>query len=121
MNSILDFIRQFFGWFKVWVIIMPWEQALRVRFGRYVQHFCGGTHLKLPFIDQYYVQSVRARISDTGKQTVSTAEGRVVTFCGAIGYIIQDIHLLYNTLHHAEETVASIVRNALAQYIVSPA
>lgn len=106
---------------RCWVVIAPWEQALRVRLGRYTQYFKGGVRFKIPFIDQFYVQSVRLRISDTGKQTVSTAEGRVITFTGAIGYSICDIRRLYDTLHHAEEAVSSIVRAALAHDIVTHA
>ena len=36
MNQILDLIREFFRLFQWWVIIAPWEQAVRVRAGKHL-------------------------------------------------------------------------------------
>lgn len=96
---------------------MPWEQAIRVRFGRRVKLLTAGVHLKIPLVDIVYLQSVRLRIAALPRQAVSTSDGHVVTVIGSIGYSIADIRLLYETLHHAEDTISNLAQAAIAEHI----
>lgn len=110
MDQIMAFIREFIGIFKVWMIIMPWEQAVRVRFGKHARLLEAGCHLKLPFVDSYYVQSTRKRNSVTGRQTILMKDGtRNAIVATVIGYAIADVLKLYSTLHHAEDTIRNMV------------
>ncbi len=117
MNEFFNSIGRFLRNFQFWVIISPWEQGLRVRLGRYVSLLKAGVHLKLPFADIIFIKSVRLRISAFGRQTVTTTDGKVITFSGAVGYAIADIERLYRSLHHAEDTIQSFARARIAQYI----
>lgn len=110
MDQIIAFLRQFIDIFKVWMIIMPWEQAVRVRFGKHPRLLEAGCHWKLPFIDSYYVQSTRKRNSVTGRQTILAKDGvRNVIITTVVGYAIKDVLKLYSTLHHAEDTIRNMV------------
>lgn len=109
MDQIIAFLREFIGIFKVWMIVMPWEQAVRVRFGKHTELLEAGCHLKLPFVDSYYVQSTRKRNSVTGRQTILMNDGmRNVIVTTVIGYAIADVLKLYSTLHHAEDTIRNM-------------
>lgn len=117
MNGLFDSIKQFVQAFRVWLIVAPWEQALRVRFGKQVRLWGPGLHWKLPFIDTVYVQSVRMRIVMLDRQTVSSRDGKTITLAGSIGYCIDDIGKLYQTLHQADATIRSLAMVAIAQYV----
>jgi regulator of protease activity HflC (stomatin/prohibitin superfamily) len=88
-----------------------------VRLGKRVRLLLPGFHWKFPVIDVIYLQSVRLRLSPINKQTVSTLSGQVVTISGSLGYRIDDIELLYSTIHHAEDTITAMTRSLVAEYV----
>ena len=117
MNELIAFFRQFLGELRFWVIVAPWEQAIRVRCGRYAKVLLGGIYFKIPVLDTVVIQSIRLRVCNTARQTVMSQDGRSITFSGSIGYSIENIEIVYNTLHHAEDTIMQLVRNILAEDI----
>lgn len=108
MDQIIAFIRQFVDLFVWWIIVKPWEQAVRVRLGKHVTLLKAGVHLRIPIADSVYVQSTRKRMAVTGRQTILSQDGKNVTLCASIGFAIKDVLLLYNTLHHAEDTIRNM-------------
>jgi regulator of protease activity HflC (stomatin/prohibitin superfamily) len=102
-----------------WIILAPWEQALRVRRGKIVHQLGGGIHLRIPFFDRFFVQSVRMRISELPIQTLTTLDGHTITLSGTLRYRIENLHKLYETLHDAEGTLSHIAQGAVADYIVT--
>lgn len=116
-NSFFEMLRSFLSRLRPWVIICPWQQAVRVRLGSSQKILGPGIHFRIPWADILFVQSVRLRITTLGRQTVSTADGQTITFCGSVGYSIDDIGLLYSTLHHAEDTIMNLVKQAIAEFI----
>lgn len=117
MSAVQELVRQFGNLFRWWVVVAPWEQAIRVRLGKHVTLLGPGVYLRIPGVDQVYRQSVRRRFSNLPTQTISTKDGRALTISGAIGYHIQDIGRLYDTLHHAEDTLQSEVMAVVARQI----
>ena len=115
--SILDSIKAFFRSIQFWIIISPWEQGIRVRFGKWTKKLNSGTHFKIPIFDRFYVQSTRMRITGLSRQTVTSLDGKTVTLNGNIGYCIEDIETLYNTIHHAEDTIQSIAKGIISDYV----
>jgi regulator of protease activity HflC (stomatin/prohibitin superfamily) len=117
MDQIIAFIRQFIDLFVWWVIIKPWEQGVLVRLGKRVFLLYPGVHLRIPIIDSVFVQNTRRRMAITGRQTILSADGKSVTLCVSVGYAIDNILLLYNTLHHAEDTIINITIAQLAKTV----
>ena len=68
-TALLKQIGQIFRW---WVIVAPWEQGLRVRAGKHVLLLKPGLHVRIPYIDQVFIQSSRLRIVHLAMQTVLT-------------------------------------------------
>ncbi len=50
-------------------------------------------------------------------QTLSTLDGKTVTMCATIGYEVADVGLLYNTLHHATDTIRNMVAAEIAKTV----
>lgn len=119
MTTILQLIRQLFTAFRWWVVIMPWEQAVRVRLGRRVRILRGGVYLRVPFIDEVFTQSVRRRMLHLPTQTIATRDGKTVTLGGAVSYEIVDILRLYSTLHDAASTIENLCQCAVAEVVLA--
>ena len=105
------------GLFQWWVLLAPWEQALRVRCGKKVAELGGGLHLRIPLLDRFFVQSVRLRITDCPIQTVTTKDGSTITLKAQLGYRIENLKLLYDTLHDAEGTIMNIAQMEIADHV----
>lgn len=119
MGNLKDFFEYLFNAFKIWVIIQPWEQGIRTRNGNSTKLLNKGIYFKLPYFDSVYVQESRLRIGDTPTQTVTTKDGKTITISSAIGYSIDNIEQLYNTLYHPETTISNISSSETATYIFS--
>ena len=117
MNMIIELLRQFFISIRPWLIVAPWEQSVRVRAGKHVRLLSAGVHLRIPVLDINHIQSTRTRVTWLPKQTLSTTDGKVVSLMGAVSYSITDIGLLYNSMHHAEDTLRSLAMRAIADDI----
>jgi hypothetical protein len=117
MSELVQAILRFLRSLKIWVIVSPWEQAVRVRRGKLVTVLNAGLHVKIPILDVVYVQSTRLRFTSCDRQTLTTLDGKTVTCAAAIGYEIADLEKLYRTAHHAEDTIRQMTRGAIATYL----
>ena len=115
METFTIFLRQIAQVFAWWVMVAPWEQAIRVRAGKRVRLLGAGCHLRVPFLDVVHVQSVRLRVAHLPMQTVMTKDRKALTVAGSLGYAIHDIKLLYETLHHGQDTLTNLATMALAE------
>lgn len=100
-----------------WVVLAPWESGIRIRIGRRVHKLEPGFNWVLPVIDRISVQTTRLRVCQLQMQTLSTRDGRTLMLCATVGYAIHDIVTLYDTLHHAEDTIKNVVADAIAQAV----
>lgn len=114
MSGVLDYLARLLGGVAFWIVVMPWQQALRVRAGRHVRLLKGGLYFKIPVLDVVHVESVRHRTSLVPTQTLSSADGQTVVIAAVVGYAISDVERLYRGLHHAEDTIIQTVQGAIA-------
>jgi len=114
INSITEFLAKLFQW---WFLVMPWEQAIFIRKGSKVKLLGAGLYFKIPFIDSIYIQTTRTRMVDVPVQTISTKDGQTITIKSVIGYSIQDVMKLYNTLYHPEMTLVSMAMGFIGEFI----
>lgn len=117
MGQIKDLLEYLFQMVKFWIIVQPWEQGIRVRRGKYIKKLSKGIYFRIPYLDSVYVQECRMRMIHLNLQTLTTKDGATVTLNSSLGYSIEDIEKLYNTLYHPEGTVSSLAMSAMALYI----
>jgi hypothetical protein len=115
-NAILDFLKNLLAW---WFLVEPWEQAVRVRFGKHYVLRHPGVHFKFPFFDIVYKQNVRRRTSSVPLQTLTTRDGKTMTVLGSLGYSIVDVLKLHLTLHDAESTIKQMVQGLVSEYVAT--
>lgn len=116
LNGILGFITKLVKW---WFIVMPWEQAIRVRAGKNVRIVSEGIYFRIPFVDEVFIQTTRMRTVEIPMQTISSQDGVSITVKSYIGYTISNILVLYKTLYHPETTLGNIVMGAVSEYVQS--
>jgi len=116
MSQITEVVRSLFKW---WFIVLPWEQAVRIRIGKHTRLFGAGLHLFVPFLDRVYKQNTRTRIASLSPQTLTTLDGKTITCVGSVRYKVLDVLKLYQTLHQPESTVCQEVEGLIADYIVT--
>ena len=71
MSAFIQWMTQFFGAWKPWLVVKPWEIGIRIRLGKTAKTLQPGFHLRIPLLDQMQVVNTRVRIVST--PTVSLA------------------------------------------------
>lgn len=116
LGELFSKIWSLFNWFFV---VVPWEQALRVRMGKTITKLGPGVHFQIPFIDRVYIQNVRDRVASTTAQALTTKDGKTITLCAGIRFEILNIVPLYNRLHQANDTICQEVEGHFSDYIIT--
>lgn len=119
MTELITRILNFFGQFKLLVIILPWERAARVRLGSRVVVWEPGWHIKLPFIDEIVPVNNRLRMADTGTQTLTTADGKTLTTGMTLGFRIPDPLSALMKMQNPENSCSVIAGSLLAALVSS--
>jgi len=113
-NGVLNFLKEIFHW---WVVVQPWQQGFRVRLGKHTMLMEPGIHLRVPIIDQMYVQPIRLRVISIKDQCLMTSDKKIVALAGSLGYKINDVLKLYKTLHQPAETVEQLVMGVISKAV----
>lgn len=117
MNQVKEFIEYILNLVKIWVIIQPWQQGIRVRIGKHRRILNPGIHFKIPYFDSVFVQETRMRIVDMPLQTISCKDQNTVTLNASFGYLISNIDKLYLKLYHPETTLKNLTMAKVTDYI----
>lgn len=121
ISALQGFLRAVTAVVTPWIVLAPWESGLRIRLGKNVVLLRPGFNWVIPGIDRVCVQTNRLRVSMMQMQTMSTRDGRTLILSANISYAIEDIRRLYDSLHHAEDTIKSIAAEAVAEAVLSVA
>lgn len=116
LNELLSRVSQAFKW---WIVIAPWEMALRVRMGKKPTLLGPGINFVIPGLDRIFIQNTRKRFLNVPTQTVTTKDNKVLTISGGVSYAIDNIELLYSTLHDAHSVLEIQAMSLIARFCVS--
>lgn len=119
LNGFNELLSQVLGMFQWWIVIAPWEAAIRVRRGNRITVLKPGMHFRIPALDRFFVQRTRKRYLNTPTQTVTTKDRQAVTVSGGTAYSICDVGALYNTLSDPEDVIQIETLALVAQYIAA--
>lgn len=114
LSTIFKNLFQTFSWL---VTIAPWEQGLRVRFGKHITLLNAGVFIRIPFADKVYKQSIRRRLGLIKPQTLTTKDRHAVTCSGAVGYSVGDLRVLFDTLEAPNDTIENEVCALVSAFI----
>lgn len=117
MNQVQQFFEYLFKSLKIWVIVQPWEAGIRVRNGKAIKRLYKGIYFKIPYFDSVYVQEVRLRVREMPMQTLTSKDQQTITLNSSMGYSIENIEKLYQTLYRPEMTLQNIAMSAIAEVL----
>lgn len=117
MGIFKDFIDYFTKLFTWWVVVMPWEQGVRVTWGSKSRVIEAGVWLKLPLVHVVYVMEKRTRVVTMAPQTISTLDGQALTLSCSVSYEIIDIEKLFNSLYQPDLSIQNIIQSEVANYV----
>lgn len=116
-NGIANLFSQLGDLLTWWVVVAPWEAGIRVRLGKHIMLLGAGIYLRIPFVDKFYLQSVRLRVITIPTQTLITADGKPLTVGATIQFNIQDMLKLYQTMHEPDETLRNLAASSIAKCV----
>lgn len=119
MNSLFDWLIRIIQGLKLWVVVRPWERAVRVRLGKHAEVLDKGVHLKLPFIDDVTLFNSRLRIASFPNQTLTTADGFTVSVAGNVGFRVAEPLEAMLSLQQPEYSCAALVQTSASSFVVS--
>ena len=117
MNELVQALVSFGKSLLPWVVVMPWEQGLRVRFGRYMKTMGPGVHFRMPMVDSATIRSSRREFIAVPLLDIMTADGKTLTVGITAAFRITDISALLNSVSQPEDAVTELVSSFVAKYI----
>lgn len=117
MQAFIDFLLQVWRDLLCFKIIAPWEEGLRVRFGKRYRAFGPGVHFKLPFFDQFHVMNVRRQTVDLEDQTVETKDGVPVLVSLSLQYEIRNVANVFVKVQDFDVSLLTEAMNIVAAWI----
>ena len=119
MNEVLQWLMGLVRGARCWVVVQPWERAVRVRLGKRTTLLEPGLHGRIPYADEVTVVNTRLRVAAVATQTITTKDGKALTTGGNVGFRIAQPLEALNALQSPESTVAAIAQRAVASFISS--
>lgn len=116
-NTVSQLVKQFKAMFMWWLVVAPWEQAIRVRLGTQTTLLHGGWHWRIPLVHRTYLQTTRLRRTTMPHLTMTTKDKKVLVIKPVLGYAIADLEKLYQSLHHAEDTIRAEVMATISSFV----
>jgi regulator of protease activity HflC (stomatin/prohibitin superfamily) len=108
MTEFIAWLSRIFSSWRPWIVVPPWEIAVRVRLGKNAVALPPGPHFRIPFIDVLVCVNTRLRITTCPPVTLGKPNGRVAVRKASAGYTIVDpvaALLYYNTTDSAVDSM----------------
>lgn len=102
---------------KWWVIVLPWQQGMRIWLGKDVKILKPGIHFRIPYLHTVYVQPSRLTFINLAPQTLTAQSGETITVALIIGYTITDIRKVYNTVNEICGALTGVVNGSVAEFV----
>ena|SRR5690606_27067327 len=116
LKQLWDKLSSVFNWLFV---VLPWEQGIRIWMGREEQILGPGIHYKVPFLHTAYKQHVRLDFISMSPQTLTTKSGETLTLSIMVGYVVDDISKLYNSVTEISGALTGFVSSRVAAFVSS--
>lgn len=114
LNQVLQSMSKPLQW---WVVVAPWEQAIRVRLGSRTAALPPGIHFRIPFLDRVIRLCVRERVVNCDNRTIATSDMKAVTLGLSLRYSISDARKMLEELARPEETIKAMAQALASEYV----
>ena len=115
MSEFIAWLSRLFSSWRPWIVVPPWEIAVRVRLGKSAVALGPGPHFRLPLIDAIVCVNTRLRITTCPAVTLGKMNGRVTVRKASAGYTIEDPVAALCRYNTADGAVDSMLQAEVAK------
>lgn len=117
MNALFEWLLSVIKELQPWLIVQPWERAIRTRLGRNPIVLDAGIHWKLPLTDSVFVINSRQRAYPFPSQTLWSKDGKSITAAGLVIFRVSDPFEAHMAMKEPEMICAAFAQAAITEYV----
>lgn len=119
-DRFFDFVIQFADLFRFWVVLNPYEHGVLLRLGKFVRIIEPGLHFMWPLhIDHIMYESVVPTTHSLGNESITTRDGKAVSFHAVVTFQISDIQKALLSVHDTDHALVDACRGEIARTLMA--
>ena len=104
-DKLITLLQEFWQQMSPFYIVDMWEKGLHLRFGKFYTISDPGIHLKIPFFDSIWMQTVVTQSIDLRPQSITSADCKNIVVKAIVRYNISDAFLFLTKLAHPTDVL----------------
>jgi len=116
-DKLIDFLIQFGKDLLPFVIVEQWNEAVHLRFGKYIAVRKPGIHFKLPFMDGIIETPVITQSVNLPAQTLTTLDEQGIVLKAIIRYQITDVKKYLLNVMHANDVLIDTTQGMIRDIV----
>jgi len=116
-DKLIDFLLNFWHDLIPVTYVDQWEEAVYLRFGKYVKVCKPGLVFKLPFIDRLWPTSVITQTAHLHPQTLITKDGCNIVLKSIVRYHVSDTKKFVLNVMHASDVLVDTTQGIIRDII----
>lgn len=117
VSELIETLSGFGTSIKPWITVLPYQQAVRIRFGKYERLLEKGMYLKIPIIDKSIIASTKREFVNVPIQDVMTSDGKILTVGATASFRIVNLQELLHSVSQPEDAITELASSFIAKYI----
>ena len=104
-DKLIALLQEFWQQMSPFYIVDMWEKGLHLRVGKFHDIKDPGIHIKIPFLDSIWKQTVVTQSLDLKPQSITSADYRNIVVKAIVRYTINDAFLFLTKLAHPTDVI----------------
>lgn len=117
--QILEFIKEIWNNLLPFFIVVEYEDAIILRFGKYHRTYKAGIHWKIPFIDQVLEARNTITTLNLRPQSLTTKDGQNIVIAAVIKYQVIDAKKFLIEVEEAKDALGDIAQSKIKDLIIN--
>jgi regulator of protease activity HflC (stomatin/prohibitin superfamily) len=113
-DKLIEWLKDIIGLFQFWVVLRPYERAIRYRLGRWIAELGPGPHLIFPFnIDEVVVENIVPEGVNLGLQSVTLKDGTPLSVDVEVMFRITNVDHFLNNIEDASAIMHTMLQGII--------
>ena len=116
-DKLITLLQEFWQQLSPFYIIDLWEKGLHLRFGKFHTISDAGIHLKIPFFDSIWHQTVVTQSMHLHPQSITSLDYKNIVVRAIVRYDIKDAYLFLTKLAHPQDVLIDTTMSMIREII----
>ena len=116
-DKLITLLQEFWQQLSPFYIIDMWEKGLHLRFGKFHTISDAGIHLKIPFFDSVWKQTVVTQSIQLHPQSITSLDYKNIVVRAIVRYDIKDAFLFLTQLAHPHDVIVDTSGSMIREII----